>query len=44
LGVTAKALTLPTSQKSNQDTYTRPDTAYNGVDITCANATYCTFQ
>ena len=44
LGVTAKALTLPTSHKSNQDTYTRPDTAYNGVDITCANATYCTFQ
>ena len=44
LGVTTHAFTLPSSQKSNQDTYTRPVTAYNGVDITCANATYCTFQ
>ena len=41
----AIALLIAGSSAFNlKQTYTRPDTAYNGEYITCANATYCTDQ
>ena len=39
LGV-ASAVNLPKLQQQ----YTRPDSAYIGESITCANSTYCTDQ
>jgi hypothetical protein len=41
---TGFALLPAVAQAANGETYTRPDYDYNGKNITCAAAEYCTMQ